>query len=104
MKAFLNLLSSSWFFLTFRFFQILMGKEKIANELSNYIIKSILNDIKISIDVFEDISDEEVFIMKELLFSFYTQNFRFLEEEEMMIKQIVYKKIDIKINWILANK
>lgn len=103
MKAFLNFLSSAWFFVTFRFFQILMGKEKMIDELSSYITKSIVNDIKISIDIFEDISNEEVFLMKELLFSFYTQNFRFLEEEEEQIKQIVYKKIDIKINWILAN-
>lgn len=103
MKAFLNFLSSIWFFVTFRFFQILMGKEKMIDELSSYITKSIVNDIKISIDIFEDISNEEVFLMKELLFSFYTQNFRFLEEEEKQIKKIVYKKIDIKINWILAN-
>lgn len=104
MKAFLNLLSSSWFFVTFRFFQVLMGKEKMIRELSDYIMKSILNDIKTSIDIFEDMSDEEVFIMKELLFHFYTQNFRFLKEEEDQVKQIVYKNIDIKINWILVNK
>lgn len=103
MKAFLNFLSSVWFFVTFRFFQILMGKEKMIDELSAYITKSIMDDIKISIDMFENMSNEEVFLMKELLFSFYTQNFRFLEEEEEQIKQIVYKKIDIKINWILAN-
>lgn len=103
MKAFLNFLSSVWFFVTFRFFQILMGKEKMIDELSAYITKSIMDDIKISIDIFEDMTNEEVFLMKELLFSFYTQNFRFLEEEEKQIKKIVYKKIDIKINWILAN-
>ena len=104
MKAFLNILSSSWFYLSFKFFEFIMGKEKIIDELSSYVQKMIIEDIKASVEIFKDMKDDEVFIMKDLLYNFYTTNFRFLKKEEKIIKEKVYKNIDIKINWILSNR
>lgn len=81
-----------------------MGKEKIIDELSNHVQSMIIEDIKASIDIFKDMNDDEIFIMKDLLYNFYTTNLRFLKKEEKLIKEKVYKNIDIKINWILSNR
>ena len=104
MKTFLNIVSSLFFFVSYRFFELVMGKEVVMDELSKHISKSIVQDIKVSLIKFEDIEDEEIIIMKDLLFLLYTSNFRFLSRERLIIRERVCKQIDRKIKWILANK